>query len=295
MRKRLLACASLLLVSFAPHRAVAKPPSCVVTSAKGDIRYRRVGSLNWVSLANRKELFVGDLLFTRNGASARIEYVAVGAAVELPPQTLFRVGETPPTYTKLRRRFALESNNAKVQDSRSSQNPFERVQVKNPEEDGSKQATKDSKSSLRILREKSPLQLATPQMGDITLSTIFPAKLTLRVEPEFAGKKMWAYLWGENDKVNPIWSGFSTGEFSAIPIPAPGRYSVQAMSDDETQVSEMISVEFRKQKNANDKNQSTGSATGESPAHSAGDPSGLSDILKDLRNKRDSNYTITVE
>ena len=273
---------AILAILATPFVAKAAGPSCIVASATGDIRYRRTGSLNWVPLDNRKELFVGDLLFTRTGASARIEYVAVGAAVELPPQTLFRIGEVPPTYTKLRRRFAVE--NAKSGSgsgsgsgvSNNPQNPFERVQVKNPDEgDGKKTSTKGTQR-LSILREKSPLQLAAPQAGSVTFSSAFPAKLTLRVGPEFMGKKVWAFLWAASDKVNPIWNGYSLGEFSAIPIPAPGTYSVQAISDDETLVSETVSVEFRKQNNAAEHDE-------------------LSDLLENLRDKRGSNYTITVE
>jgi hypothetical protein len=270
---RFLACALVTIAVW--ESANAQYPVALVRQAEGEVRYRAAGTLNWNPLGLRKKLFVGDLLFTRDNGSARLEYTAAGAAVQLPPQTLFRVGEKPPTFTKLRRRFGVENPHSGKESSfsqseKNATNPFERVEVRNTEK-GKNNSNNIVTSRLTVLREKGKILLDMPKPNSTTLAQGFPAHLRIRVAPEFMGQNYWAFIWRESDKINPVWSGAAQGEFSAVPIPKAGRYEVQVMSDDETLVSDTVEVEF----------QTTGDQ--------------LSDMLKRLRDKRDADYTIIVE
>jgi hypothetical protein len=263
----------------------AKNAPVVVKKAEGDVRYRAAGTLNWVKLGTRTELFVGDLLFIRDSSSARIEYTAVGAAVELPEQTLFRIGEKPPTYTKLRRKFGVEDLSAKGQSATISgqgTDPFERVQVRPLDEsDGGKNLVKNGQ--VQILREKQKIVVDVPQNKNLFIAKTFPTKVAARVSPEFLGQKQWAFLWAESDKVNPVWSGHSLGEFTSILVPAAGKYELQVMSDDEMFLSDTILLEFRSADTSTNKDDTTT------------EKNQLSEILQNLRDKRESDFNIVVE
>ncbi len=272
------------IISFEIHTAqgaVEQKPACHVAESKGDVRYRAAGSLNWVPLGDRKSLFVGDLVFTRSDAHLRMNYVAAEASVQLPAETLFRIGERPPTFTKLRRRFSFDSSegNKLANGSRSShkQSPFERVTARNQNEaDDQNGRSKPKHSSseseqLGVNLSTTTLPIVLPAPRSVFLSKAYPSKLSLKVGPEFTGEKVWAFLWNEKDKVKPIWSGYAIGEFTNIPIPRPGTYEVQVVNDDESAISDSITVTFR---SANDR---------------------ISDLLKQLRDDRNADNAFTLE
>jgi hypothetical protein len=262
-------------------------PVCFVSKVSGDVRYRRAGSLNWEPLGDRKNLFMGDLLFTRKNSYIHLEYSNAGASLRLPPETLFRMSERPPVFTKMRRRFGLEGSSdfpqkQIVKNNDKAENPFDQF-TDSSEKRKSLHIAFDSVQPLKIVRKKVKVPLDFPQSNSAIIASQYPVYLPIRVSPEFMGQKYWAYLWTANDPVNPIWSGFSNGEFSSIPVPGGGKYVVQVMNEDETFVSESVEVSVidSAKKSENERGKAKKDI--------------LSDVLLKLKDKREEDYIILME
>lgn len=215
-----------------------------LTRVEGKIEFRKVDSINWVSLGDLRDISAGDLLFLKEGASADLQYLKNGASVKLTEQLLFRVTHRAPIHTKKVHVFGIEKQNV-GENIKKVHSPFQRSMVRNPDSPADKSAS-SSESRLQVYRNVSELGLSEPTPGSIFAVTRFPAKLLVKVARVKPDSRYWVFLWGEEDSVTPIWSSYSSGEFYDVSIERPGTYEIQVFNDDETEISNPLKVTYIK-------------------------------------------------
>ena len=245
LTKIALACAiQLFFLLFISSRALSRTPVASLSHVVGDVECRRRGAINWVSIGDGKDVFVGDLLFLKEGAAAELLYVNSGAAVHLSQQVLFRVTRDAPTHSRKINVFGMERGSVTASTALQL-NPFERRRVRSAE-DVSESGGKKAASNLRVLRNVSELMLAEPVNDSIFFVSKFPAKLCAKVAIPKANNSYWIFIWSEESNVTPMWSSSSAGEFSDILIDRPGKYEVQVFNENEVEVSRVMKVVYRK-------------------------------------------------
>jgi hypothetical protein len=272
------------LITFAHGKrdlafANTRKPVGSVAEVKGDVRYRAANALNWVELKDHKHIYTGDLVFTRKGGYLRVEYLTADAAIQLPEETLFRFGERPPSFTKLRRKFGSEADNVSAKGVSGKANPFERMMVRSPIKPGEEAdatvtengAPPENEIQLGVLRTPKTLHIEFPSPNSTFVASTYPAYLSARVGTEFRKQKLWLYLWSQGDLITPLWVGYANGEFSNVPIAKAGKYQIQMISDDDSMMSEPVDFEYT------------------APTENVGS------LLQKLKDSRNTDHTFSVE
>jgi hypothetical protein len=96
-----------------------------------------------------------------------------------------------------------------------------------------------------FVREVQLLNWVFPRAKLELVSKKFPTRVNVEVTNIATSPILIGYLWNSKRRT-PIWSGVSVGKFNNVPIPAPGSYRLQVISEDNTAASDHIVINASK-------------------------------------------------
>lgn len=220
-----------------------KQPVAILYEVSGDVRTKLGDALNWNSARGKRALYAGDQVFTGSVANARIEYAGIGATLMLGPHSLVTIRNRPPSFTRFRRAFDVDSGQ-KSQSKKDPSTPGERaIGAAGTSSTGSASLNGPVfNSGLSLIRDIDTIPVIYPMGQVILTSRQFPAAITVRFEDTWSQVGFWGFLWRVDSTLVPVWSGYSRGSFAAIPISAPGEYTLQIVTEDEARTTQPIRI-----------------------------------------------------
>jgi hypothetical protein len=225
------------------RKSASAVPTAVLFEVSGDVRTKSANALNWQSAHFRQALFPGDQVFTGTTGTARIEYMGIGATLMLQAQSLVTIRHMPPSFTRFRRTFGMDTAGlARLPKSQSQSDARSIGAATSSTNDVDFGQGPTFNSGLSLIRDVDKIPVISPIGLVILAARSFPADLPIRFEETWNQVGLWGFLWQTDATLTPIWSGFSRGSFPAIPIPGPGEYTLQIITEDESRTTEPIQI-----------------------------------------------------
>lgn len=221
----------------------AEKPVAKIYDFSGQVSVKFNGESNWQRVSEKCDLYSGDSVFAHEKSALRIEYYGAGATLQLREFSFFIVGKNPLGYSRFKRKSGYGNTSLSI--SKSSGDNFT-IAKPSDNKSGTIAAPRDE-LGIEMQRDVTRIPVLEP-VGNVTLfSKEFPAFLTLKFENTWDGIGLWCFVWASAaDSSTPVWVGFNRGSFKEIPIPKPGDYMVQIITEDETRTTRPIFVSAKK-------------------------------------------------
>lgn len=251
----------------------------VISEVSGAVRYKRIHSAAWYDGRVGIGLRPGDKIYVATGGSILLRYPHLQASIFCSTPSLFIVEADLDHLRFFQRSFGLygvkkgsasnEKNTTKgtidelntdlqrfssflerpgdrsaitevptTQNQNSGKLEDLSFSLEDDKQSGNSRTLKFQNDSFAFVRKVALIRWIFPKGNMELVSKSYPRTLVFEANNPDQRKLLYAFLWHDR-AVKPIWSGASLGRWQAT-IPGPGRYRIQALSEDNSAISDVL-------------------------------------------------------